>query len=221
MKITIFLLALFFSTQNEAFAFGKRPTPIPPSNPNPPPVEEEIIRARWESSQRDGVEWSKHVYQALDALGPDLLRGQVNDVEDFCPGYGSLSLADRKNFWVYLMSSMTEFESGHRPETSYRENFVDSRGQNVISRGLLQLSIESANAYGCGFQKPEDLHDPKRNLSCGIRILNRWVKNDRRLAGKLENKWQGGARYWSVLRFTNQPLAKIQGYTRSIDICRD
>jgi hypothetical protein len=115
---------------------------------------------------------------------------------------------------------MTEFESGHRPATSFQEAFNDAQGNNVISRGLLQLSIESANAYGCGFANAMEIHDPKKNLSCGIRILNRWVGTDQRLAGRINTKWLGGARYWSVLRFTNAPLAKIQGYTRALAICR-
>ncbi len=143
-----------------------------------------------------------------------------SDVHEFCPNYANLSKAQKKNFWVYLLSSMTEFESGHRPETSYQEAFNDAKGNPVISRGLLQLSIESANAYGCGFATAQEIHDPKKNLSCGLRILNRWVGNDQRLAGRINNKWLGGARYWSVLRYTNAPLAKIQGYTRAIDICR-
>jgi hypothetical protein len=210
---TLILLALCFSF--DAHAFGRKPIRVPN-----PPEETEVIRARWETSQRDGEDWSKHVYQSLDSLGLNLLSKDPADVADFCPNYKNLSKAEKKNFWVYLLSSMTEFESGHRPETSYREAFFDAKGENVISRGLLQLSIESANAYGCGFQNAQEIHDPKKNLSCGIRILNRWVGNDQRLAGRINSKWLGGARYWSVLRFTNAPLTKIQSYTRAIGICR-
>ena len=51
-----------------------------------------------------------------------------------------------------LMVEMARYESGFKPEATYKENFKDSQGRFIISRGLYQLSVESANqkAYGCG-----------------------------------------------------------------------
>lgn len=211
--ITLALLALYLSTA-DAFAFGKKPV-TPPSNPDP-----NVIRARWENSQRDGALWSKYVFDLMPTEGANLLAKTPNDIASFCSNYSNLSVGEKKNFWVYLLSSMAEFESGHKPETSYVESFRDAKGNRVVSRGLLQISIESANAYGCGFRTESELHDPYKNLSCSMRILNRWVNNDGRVAGKAGSAWQGGARYWSVLRSTNAPLAKIQAWTQALDICR-
>jgi hypothetical protein len=177
-----------------------------------------VIRARWEPSQRDGALWSKHVYDQLPVLGKDLISQSPADITQFCENYPNLSQMEKKNFWVYLMSAMTELESGHRPETKYTEAFPDAQGNAVISRGLLQISIESGNGYGCGFNNTEDLHDPYLNLDCGMRILNRWIGRDGMIAGKVSNAWRGGARYWAVLR-KDTHLTKIKGWTQSQRIC--
>lgn len=179
-----------------------------------------MVRARWETSQRDGALWSKHVYQQLPILGPDLLAKNPKDVAAFCANYKNLSPADQKNFWVYFISAMTELESSHKPEMQYVEAFDDANGNNVVSRGLLQLSIESGNGYGCGLKNANELHDPYVNLNCGLRILNRWIGRDLVISGKEGTAWRGGARYWAVLRLEKH-LTKIKGWTQAQRICAE
>lgn len=174
----------------------------------------------WEEERPEGKEWTSHVLKELDLLGTDLITVMPLDYGIWCPKYQSISYHERKAFWAYLLSEMARFESGFDPSTSYTESFTDSSGQPVVSRGLLQLSIESANDYGCGFQTSADVHDPKQNLSCGIRILNRWMKNDQRIGSKVSGSWKGGARYWSVLRSTSSAYAKIIADTTVLSICR-
>ncbi len=231
------LCALLFSSllaTPSAHGFGKRPVVVPPTPPpvvkptqppivTPPPVEaptdpSEIIRARWEAKQRDGVAWSKHVFEQIPVLAPRLLQKNPGDISQFCAGYADLNERDKKNFWVYLLSSMAELESNHNPATSYTEAFNDAQGNRVVSRGLLQLSIESGNGYGCGFKTASDLHDPLKNLNCGLRILNKWVGNDGKIAGKNGTSWQGGARYWSVLR-KDPNLGKIKAWNQALRMC--
>ena len=211
----------------EAHGFGKKPVVVPPVTPPPvvikPPVTpptdpSEIVRARWEAKQRDGVAWSKHVFEQLPVLAPRLLANNPADIAQFCPAYSSLSATDKKNFWVYLISSMAELESGHDPAVTYTEAFADVNGKRVVSRGLLQISIESGNAYGCAFKTEAELHDPERNLDCGLRILNKWVGNDGTLAGQKGTAWQGGARYWSVLR-KDPNLGKIKAWNNALRMC--
>lgn len=180
----------------------------------------DLIRARWEAKARDGANWTEHTYNRLDELGRVLADSVPADVEQFCANYRNLDRSDRKNFWVYLISSMAELESSHNPETRYREAFKDAKGNYVWSRGLLQISIESGNGYGCGFRNSEELHDPYKNLDCGIRILSRWVGRDGRIAGKVGGKWRGGARYWSVLR-TSSKVGKIKGWNQTQRICQN
>lgn len=169
----------------------------------------------------DGKSWTDHVDRELEVLGEDLLDVIPADASLFCPKYKKLSYAQRKHYWAFLISSMVRFESNFDPKLSFKESFNDSQGKPVISRGLLQISIESGNAYGCGFKTTQDLHDPKKNLSCGIRILNRWLGRDGRIAGKVGGAWKGGARYWSVLRAGDKTSYKsIVAWSKDLSICK-
>ncbi|WP_413587343.1 hypothetical protein [Bdellovibrio sp. HCB274] len=197
------------------------PSPTPSVEPSPSPSPGGLAVAPiWEAAKTDGKLWTAHVMTQLEVLGEDLLDVIPADGTTFCPKYNSLTREQRKNFWVYLMSQMTKYESNFSTTMNYTENFNDGSGNNVISAGLLQLSVESGNAYGCALKKTTDLHNPYTNLSCGIRILNRWMGRDARIAGQVSGSWRGGARYWSVLRSSNSPYAKIVAATKAISICK-
>lgn len=210
-------------TSGSAHGFGKKPVVVPPPTPPstppaPPPVD--VIRARWDSKQPTaGPIWSKHVYDSIPTIAPNLLAKNPGDIAQFCPAYASLSTADKKNFWVYLLSAMTELESNHNPAVTYTEKFTDNNGEFIVSRGLLQISIESANGYGCGFSNAQEIHEPLKNLTCGLRILNRFLGKDTQLAGKslTTGSWLGGARYWAVLRAPK--VTTIQGWTKALRMC--
>lgn len=199
------------------------PTPTPTPTPVPPPPDEALrdVIPLWEAKVADGKIWTEHVDRELERLGEDLLDVIPADASLFCPKYKNLSYAQRKHYWAFLISSMVRFESNFDTKLSFKENFNDSQGKPVISRGLLQISIESGNAYGCGFKTTQDLHDPKQNLSCGIRILNRWLGRDGRIAGKVGGAWKGGARYWSVLREGDKTSYKsIVAWSKDLSICK-
>lgn len=196
------------------------PVPTSPETPVVPEIPYAPVVPLWESEHQDGVKWTKHVQSELDIRGTDLLSVLPTDYKTFCPNYKNLNQARKKDFWAYLLSQMVRYESNFDPERSYKESFDDSNGDPVVSRGLLQLSFESGNDYGCGFDTQRDLHDPLQNLSCGIRILNRWMENDHRIASKVDGDWKGGARYWSVLRSTSDSYPKIVSAMKVISICK-
>lgn len=200
------------------------PTPSATVTPTPTPMPETILREAiplWESKVSQGKDWTSYVDRQLDVLGQDLLDVIPADRATFCPKYSSLSYAQRKQYWTFLISSMVRFESNFNTNTKYTEDFNDSNGNKVISRGLLQISIESANSYGCGFKNAQELHDPHKNLSCGIRILNRWVARDGRIAGKVSGKWRGGARYWAVMREGDKTSYKsIVKWSKDLSLCK-
>jgi hypothetical protein len=172
-----------------------------------------VLSARWEGKHPDGRDWTLFTYKEVSKVAAKLATTTPTDYKDFCPEYKSLSDENKRNFWVYLLSSMAQLESNFNPSLSYREAFRDGSGNYVMSRGLLQISIESGNAYGCGFKSQSDLNDPYRNLSCGLRVLNKWVVNDKRIAGSVSGSWRGGSRYWSVLR-TATKVNSIKSWTR-------
>lgn len=201
-----------------------KPSPTPVSTPKPTPPPENVLREvipLWEGKVAKGKEWTEYVDRQLDILGQDLLDVIPADRALFCPKYSGLSYAQRKHYWTFMLSAMARFESNFNTNSKYTEGFNDSNGSAVISRGLLQISIESANSYGCGFKSAQELHDPLKNLSCGIRILNRWVTRDGRIAGKVSSKWRGGARYWAVLRAGDKTSYKsIVKWSQTLSICK-
>lgn len=198
------------------------PAPAPTT---PPPVSSvdplAEVQPLWETKVSDGKAWSSHVSGEIDKLGPNLVDVVPADASLFCPKFARLSDAQRKQYWVFFISSMVRFESNFKTATKYTEGFNDANGKAVVSRGLLQISIESANSYGCGFRNAEELHDPLKNLSCGVRILNRWLGRDGRIGGKIDNQWRGGARYWSVLRAGDKTsYNSIVSWSQNLSICK-
>jgi len=199
-------------------------SPEPTPNPSVPPIVEagpKDVTPLWEAKIRNSKEWSDYVYLKLDTLGKDLLDVVPADRSLFCPRYSKMSYAQRKQYWTFMISAMTRFESNFNTNTKYTESFTDSNGKKVISRGLLQISIESGRGYDCDLRTAQDLHDPYKNLACGIRILNRWVSRDGRIAGKVSSKWRGGARYWAVLRAGDKTSYKsILKWSQNLSICK-
>ena len=109
--------------------------------------------------------------------------------------------------WVHLLAAMAKHESGFDPNQTYNEA-GDLEG--VVSVGLLQLSQQSVRAYAkyaysdaisseLKAATTAKLKDPYLNIKAAITILKRWVKADGMIDSG-EAPWQGGGRYWSVLR---------------------
>lgn len=165
--------------------------------------------------------WVQHIYRELPTLGTNLLTVKPADTKIFCPKYNSLTLSRKKQFWAFFTLAIARFESNLDPTVAYKENFTDNTGKRVISRGLLQISFESSKGYYCGFQTPQEIHHPTKNLSCGIRILDKWMKTDSRIASRVGSKWKGGARYWAVLRAgVSSSYNKIVKATNAIPFCK-
>lgn len=175
----------------------------------------------WETKSLNHKAWSEHIYRELPVLGPELLTANPVDAKIFCPNFPNLSESERKQFWAFFISSMAKFESGFDPNESYTEGFKDNTNTYVISRGLLQISLESSKGYRCGFSTGRELYHPTKNLSCGIKILNHWMKKDNRIASRFGLNWKGGARYWAVLRQSRkQSYTSIVKWSNDLPFCK-
>jgi hypothetical protein len=174
--------------------------------------------AAWAKKNSDGT-WTAATEAAV--ASSQLTTAVPTDIQKFCPAYLTRSADDRKIFWVGLLSIVARPESNFKPETKYTENFADAQGNKVVSRGLLQISIESANQkkYSCGIKKAEDLHDPAINLECGVKILDAWIKTDNVIATYGTGAAQGGGKYWSTLREKNKHLPELTKFTKSLKVC--
>lgn len=134
--------------------------------------------------------WSDFLLKEVKAS--NLVNLNPKDAKAFCPN--GMTSAN----WAQLIAVMAFYEnSSFNPKKEYLEDF------GPTSTGLLQISLSSSqqSRYSCGFTKQSDLHDPLKNLACGVKILQALVKGDGVIAGgrdRVDSK--GGAKYWSVLR---------------------
>ena len=148
----------------------------------------------------EGRQWTTITHNAFDTLAPDLVSVVPSDIDAFCPGYRAATPANRRAFYVAVLGELARYESNFEPSVRFTESFKDANGRPVISRGLLQLSQESANGYGCGITDPEQLQDPAINLQCSVRVLSGLVKRDQVIAGYTSGSWRGASRYWHPFR---------------------
>jgi hypothetical protein len=160
------------------------------------------VIARWDGKTPQAPDWSRFVMDALEQHGAELLACVPSDIRDFCPAFPD-DKARRARFWLFLLSCIAEFESSFKPN----ETFTESNGE--ISAGLLQLSFGNAGPYSCDFSSDEDVLDPAKNLSCGVRIMQKLVVQDKVIAG---GDKKGASRYWSTLRpnHAQKPLENIK-----------
>jgi hypothetical protein len=177
------------------------------------------------------IEWDKIVELAIP---PEMVSQQVpRDVRRFCPRFYQMQEADKRAFWAYFFQALAGAEAGLKPTTRVRHTqpevaVVDKvSGRMVRSEGLLQLTYEDQQRYGCDFDWQHDktlpandpgktILQPKNNLECGVKILdNQIIEQKKALTSQTS--------YWSTLRpgtvsyrvfakqMTNVPLACKKG----------
>ena len=107
-------------------------------------------------------------------------------------GFCEMGDADKRAFWAYFFQALAGAEAGLDPKTRVRHTEPQVAvkdavtGAAVRSQGLLQLTYEDQRRYGCDFDwkadrrlKPDDpaktILNPKNNLECGVKILERQI----------------------------------------------
>lgn len=196
------------------------PIPDPDFGETPPPNDRWIPPPVWERAPLNQMEWTAQLKQFIAKTTPKLLTTNVYEDDWLCPGLNQMTKNERLNFWTYFLSLMALHESGLKTAAKYTESFADSQGRRVISRGLLQISIESSKGYNCGMTAEAELHNEMKNLTCGLRIISRWVANDFRTAYWIQPTARGASRYWSVLRKANKnSWNDIEKKITSLKVC--
>lgn len=208
----------FETAGNDSGGFSAPDAPASPS-PSTGPEQKSWPSFDWDGEHPDTTLWNQWTFEAIENSLGSLDQSEPSDRKIFCPNYDNLGSDEKKFFWISLLAAMSRFESGFRPEVEFQESFRDNNGAFIISRGLLQLSIESSLGYGCPLTDANELHDPKANLECSVKIMDRWVGRDGSIAGFRDGQWRGGARYWSVLRKESR-LSRIQEATAKSEFCR-
>jgi hypothetical protein len=152
--------------------------------------------------------WDRTIEQSLP---PQMLsNSEARAVKPFCPRFREMSETDRRVFWAYVFQALAGAEAGLKPTTDVRHTepavaVKDSVTNRMVrSEGLLQLTYEDSDRYGCAFDWDKDkllpekdpqktILQPENNLKCGIRIMsNQLIDRHKPLAT--------GSSYWSTLR---------------------
>jgi hypothetical protein len=222
--ILVGALLLTHSVVNVAYGMGQKP---PTNDPDDTPTTS--FKASWEKSVSSRSAWTQIVRDVVNNKASNLLRGP-SDVTDFCPMYDRLGTQDRLNFWAEFFSSVAKYESGWSPTSRMIETTMGIdpyTGRQVASEGLLQLSYQDVQwAPYCEFNWSIDkqysntdarksIFDPKKNLSCGIQIL------DRQVASKGKIALSTGV-YWAVLKVNGKytKLNEIRSATKALSFCK-
>lgn len=199
-----------FRSDHEAVNAEMTPTPvapIPELKPAPStPIAEEKAALGDDETWRP--EWDATIEKALPAelLSPKMER----DVRQFCPRFSTMADRDKRAFWAYFFQALAGAEAGLKATSDVQHTesqvaVVDGVSHRMVrAEGLLQLTYEDADRYGCDFDWKADRrlaeHDPDKtilqpenNLLCGVNILeNQLVTQKRPLLST--------SSYWSTLR---------------------
>ena len=166
--------------------------------------------------------WTEHLYTEV-SKAKNLVTVNPKGIRHLCPNYVNLDREKRILFWTRLISIMASFESSYDTRTTFNEPTM----KGVKSVGLLQLSNFSSAIpeYQCSMIVPpevahnrnllyqdhyrriisQNLMDPRKNLSCGVRIMNYWIGRDGVMVDNIKDQdgkryWRGLARFWGVFR---------------------
>jgi hypothetical protein len=144
------------------------------------------------------------------ALPPDMLSGvAAHAVKSYCPHFAEEDGADKRAFWAYFFQALSGAEAGLNPtsdvhHTEAEVNKIDQVTKLPIHQeGLLQLTYEDADRYGCAFDWEKDrtlptkdaartILDPSTNLGCGIKIMENQIVT-------LHKPLVVSSSYWSTL----------------------
>ena len=202
--IVIFSLLIMFGCKDFiSIDFGDEPVQTSdPIGDTVEPIKSREITPLW-IDHKDGSLFTQYTRELLREHGNEMMQVVPRDIDKYCPEYKDFSAQEREDFYLLFFSAIAKHESNFNTNLQFREPFRDRNGRFVISRGLLQVSIESSRGYGCQMESASELHHPKKNLECGVRILNRWVDRHGYLGSRIGSSWRGGAMYWAVLRNTN------------------
>ena len=217
IRIAVCLLAAGMAAGLVAFRSAPEPAgppatavPLPPDPelkpaPSTPIAEEKAVLG-------DDNTWRPEWDAVIEKSLPDemLAPKMGHKVAEFCPRFNGMSEADRRVFWAYLFQALAGAEAGLNATADVQHTepqvaVVDGVSHKMVrAQGLLQLTYEDSERYGCDFDWHADKHlrphDPRKtilqpdnNLLCGVSILdNQLVLQKKPLLS--------ASSYWSTLR---------------------
>jgi len=161
-------------------------------------------------------EYDSYILQAMPKELPTMDSAYA--ATPYCPKYATLDTSQKEAFWAFVLQAVTVPESGMIPNLRYVEKGMGKdlvTKSQIVSAGLLQLSYQDSKIHKCDFNWSLDkvlpekslnasIHDPKKNLQCGIKILKKQIIDKKR------GLFTKGNYYWSVLREGSKGSVKVK-----------
>jgi hypothetical protein len=179
---------------------------VQPAASTEPVVPEALPLMRWDH-RPEASQWTEATLATVSQYDA-ALAGQVPaDVANWCPGYATASLEDRRAFWVAMFSALAKHESTWNPAAA-------GGGGRWI--GLTQISPATARQYGCEATSVAELKDGAANLACAVRIAAAQVGRDGLVAGGGN---RGMGRDWAPFRAASK-RADMAGWVSDQAYCQ-
>jgi hypothetical protein len=142
---------------------------------------------RWDHAAEAPL-WTGRTLLAVAEEDDSLAEVVPADIATWCPDYMAATLAERRAFWVAMLSTLAKHESTWNPRAS-------GGGGRWI--GLTQIAPSTARQYGCEATTTAELKDGAANLACAVEIMAVNVAADGMVAG---NGLLGMGRDWAPFR---------------------
>lgn len=199
MKYLIILISVFFLSCSQA-PVKQEPVDsveVGPITETPETPAAKVYKSPWDAKH---PEYTGIFVNALNQYAPDLMK-------EIIPG----ACGDRVQYLLDLFTGIAFYESGYSASDQMTEAFKDNSGDPQVSAGVFQLSLDDkTKGSACNqFVRFSDVLDAKKNIECGVVTMNKLFKQDKVVTGEHSctnskgNRvtcYEGGARYWSVLR---------------------
>lgn len=145
----------------------------------------------------------------------EVLNSNPKDMHKYCPQYANLSQQERADVWSEIILSMAQSSSNMNSKKVRTEGIKDANGNFVVSRGLLQISAESARGYKCDISHGTELQNDSANIKCGIKIMQKLIARDTEVGS---SNRRGLARYWGTFREPGN-VSKLQARVATVASC--
>ena len=142
--------------------------------------------------------WTASTLAVVQTHDAQLAAAVPGDIAQWCPGYETAPLPDRRAFWSGLLSAVAKYESTWNPAAS-------GGGGKYI--GLMQISPATAENYDCDATSSAALKDGAANLACAVKIAAAQVGRDAMVAGDGN---RGVARDWGPMKSASKRAAMAE-----------
>lgn len=161
---------------------------------------------RWDH-RPEAADWTARSLVAIAKKDAELAERVPEDIEGWCPAYAENSLPQRRAFWAGLLSAAAKYESSWNPAAS-------GGGGRYI--GIMQISLRSAQNYGCAATSAGALKDGGANLECAVEMLAQNVGRDGVVSG---GGRRGAGRDWMPFR-KGEMRGEMAAWTSAQSYCQ-